>query len=936
MFRLPKQFISHILQYDETILLSELPKNNSFATSSISRTITPPLALCLPRHNQIINNIYSSSHTSSLQHRNFSSITVNSSLSRSQSTVSTNSPSLTNSATSSSSSPSSSTTNVQPLSSMRRVVTVISVDSNGTVNELRMPITQLKQESHLHMRELLIVEQPARGIQPRILPRRHCIVMTIGIVRAIIFTDRIYFFNSRSLPGVNEYAQALATHIVNQRINMNSELSSSSNTNTTSNITSPIINEIRSNLTNATTNSSTSTNNPSSASSSSSINNTTNTSSSSSSSTITMDDKEMTPFELQVMEHILLSQVLKAARRVTHLRRLLERQLARIVTVERDDGNLAALFPLANTVTHFELVTRGLGECIRDLLDDDRDMREACLTEKKRNMESIRSDEESQWRNSILESMDHDGELNDFGNSNNNETIINSTKPNDTVNSLSTPSSGTKSTSSTSSVSNDLLSSERPRLRNVATDEDNELLRLRNRNNRQNNNSSFLSSSSSSSPLSNSPGRNRSSHNNDKKGHLFPKSHHHQNYQSRTLLAIEKEEQDRVLDISSDALSQLELMLESVYHMAAETNMLLVEMGRTVRAKQDLLELQQSNYRNWILSATLRMTVLSVSFTTATFITSAFGQNLFSGLEHIPGLFYLVTGCSGLVGYSVYRYIDHHTLNSSPTRPIGQRLEALTDFVYAMDAKVAAAQTVLMEAAARTTANTATSGNKGTNTNIATPNPSPTINNNEPENDTFSLPQFFTSSTPRLFSHEFSPALASDTFTTAYGGTNSNLINNNNNSTNDPLLMSNNNSSIDNTSTNTNLGNDSPNNLSNSASISPTSSSSVHPRARRSIDAGANLSAMRNRYLTKTEFKIAYERLVGKPVTLQEIDILFDVFDQDSDGRLKLDEVLDMVAIRGSTSNSNINNILLNNTNNNRNNNNNGNNGGHNSNNTAM
>jgi hypothetical protein len=47
-----------------------------------------------------------------------------------------------------------------------------------------------------------------------------------------------------------------------------------------------------------------------------------------------------------------------------------------------------------------------------------------------------------------------------------------------------------------------------------------------------------------------------------------------------------RREDPAILRIPADALSQLELMLESVYHMAAETAVGVVELGRTLKNKQ--------------------------------------------------------------------------------------------------------------------------------------------------------------------------------------------------------------------------------------------------------------------------------------------------------------------------------------------------------------
>mgnify|MGYP000261115158 CR=1 FL=1 len=51
------------------------------------------------------------------------------------------------------------------------------------------------------------------------------------------------------------------------------------------------------------------------------------------------------------------------------------------------------------------------------------------------------------------------------------------------------------------------------------------------------------------------------------------------------LSAAAEAAEQRVLHVSADGLSSLELMLESVYHMAAETNVQAVELGRTAAIK---------------------------------------------------------------------------------------------------------------------------------------------------------------------------------------------------------------------------------------------------------------------------------------------------------------------------------------------------------------
>jgi len=391
---------------------------------------------------------------------------------------------------------------IQPVSALRRVVNLLVIDSTGLISERKVPITQLKAESHLHMRELLVVEQPGSTTVARILPRRHCIVLTIGPIRALLFHDRVYLFEGIhpvEQKAAREYAASLAAH-----------LASNSSTSTGSTL-----------------------NNVSNGSSSNSNN-----------GSGTLGTSDSSPFELIALEHALLTQTMKQSKRIAYSKRLVDILLSRMGTISSDDGTISSLFPLATTLSHYEVSSKGICECVRELLDDDRDLREACLSEKRRN--------------------EANGSLDD----------------------------------------------------------------------------------------------------------------------------------DSVLEISNDGITQLELMLESVYHTAAEINMQTMELGRSIRTKQELLELQQSNYRNFILSASLRMSVISVALTSATFVTSAFGQNLSSGLmlEGTPGLLFVMTASSGALGYWVYNQMNRFVQSGSPTAAAARRLHTLQDFLSEVDSKVDAAK----------------------------------------------------------------------------------------------------------------------------------------------------------------------------------------------------------------------------------------------------
>ena len=60
--------------------------------------------------------------------------------------------------------------------SMRRQLPLIRLDITGDRRETAMSLVALRNETRLHLREVLQLDQPS--LQPRILPRRHCILLT--------------------------------------------------------------------------------------------------------------------------------------------------------------------------------------------------------------------------------------------------------------------------------------------------------------------------------------------------------------------------------------------------------------------------------------------------------------------------------------------------------------------------------------------------------------------------------------------------------------------------------------------------------------------------------------------------------------------------------------------------------------------------------------
>lgn len=143
-----------------------------------------------------------------------------------------------------------------------------------------------------------------------------------------------------------------------------------------------------------------------------------------------------------------------------------------------------------------------------------------------------------------------------------------------------------------------------------------------------------------------------------------------------------------ILRVPQDALSQLELMLESIWHRAAENTMNIAELSKTLSNKQDLLELQQSNYRNFILSVSLRMSIIGVAASLGAFLTSAFGMNIANGLEDSQTAFWFLSGMSVGVGIYVYERVNKLIQNNSPTVQHARRLQAFQDLLFKLDSKV--------------------------------------------------------------------------------------------------------------------------------------------------------------------------------------------------------------------------------------------------------
>lgn len=706
---------------------------------------------------------------------------------------------------------------LQSVASLRRVVHLLVVYSSGKVTEETRSITQLKEESRLHMRELLIVEQPSSLIQPRILARRHCICLVVGQVRAIIFTDRVYLFNSALLSGAKDFAASIASQL--QQLHHTKASSSPITLGTSEGV------------------------HATSAGTGGGLQGYGDSSGASTTASLVdvgtrVEQEDITPFELLVMEQALLATTLKQAKRVAYAHKLVDRLLSKMSTVEKDDGNLYALFPLANTISHYELMTRGICECVRALLDDDRDMREACLTAKAKNSRDIAEEVEARSK----------AEAAAMGGLDVASTVSATGK-------LRAASEGSEAYTGTlrSPIASTRTLTMMLRRTSASPTGD-----------RWARNNSPTGRGSASPRVSPIVDMEEPFGPRDRSSGLPPLLYQDQNNGSSTGVPAwppepggarledgypqmfarqEREpyspEENRILRVSPDALSQLELMLESVYHRAAELNMEAVELGRTIRNKQDLLELQQSNYRNFILSVNLRMSVLSVSIASATFVTSAFGANLISGIEAVPGGLWGVTAVSGMAGWYIFRSLYRATISSSPTAAYARRLQTFSDFLFKLDTKVDAARSTLAVAAS-------------TGSAAAAAGAAAALHGRAPGSDHSRS----VGAHPGVHSESTSASGSGDTLP----------------------------SDSDQTDYNSGSDSNAPVDLPAGAipSLNQRSVSSVMEQARTL------------RPLSRDEFKALHARTTGRMLSDDEVDLLFDIFDADSDGKLKIEEVVDV------------------------------------------
>lgn len=538
-------------------------------------------------------------------------------------------------------------------SSMRRQVPLLQIDAQGRVREMKLTVSALKEESRLHMRELLVLEQPSALIQARMLPRRHVIAVTVSFIRALIFPDRVYLFGVHA-PHVADYAQSLGAYLASMSANQQHHAQAANGVaGGQPSLASPAAQSAANGSAEAV--------------------------------------EEPAPFELLVMEHALLTIQQRQAKRISYAKRVLDSLLNKMGTVEKDDSRWYALFPLAQTLSHYEMASRGLCEMTRALLDDDRDMREACLTAKVKLSQRMLARAMEQARGSAAaydpaagdgvptpaSSLAHNEGPDAFlgyqpspiashkhliglraesappaalggglGFTGTNNPALRSFQSSSAASAVdddddddgASPRNAAAGGGLAESAPQDSGSSTASRLSSImraGSDED--------AGPRLFTSSGILSTAGEAAPghhhhmdhhHMDAVGAHASGHRWDSDGGggpaafarqpplqyrpsattvAVPGSHHHHYSYERDVAHGSRDHGGiggpsaggaasvaglpPILQVPPDSLSQLELMLEGVYHQAAETVVQVVELSRSLRSKTELLELQQSNYR---------------------------------------------------------------------------------------------------------------------------------------------------------------------------------------------------------------------------------------------------------------------------------------------------------------------------------------------------
>jgi hypothetical protein len=272
-------------------------------------------------------------------------------------------------------------------------IKLIRLTEAGEVAQESWTLTEIKRRSRLHARDLVSVLELGSGegrsqgmLQYRILPRRRCIIFALSHLRGILFSDELCLMLPHSAANdtpkklhavigfalqLQRFLLALKRHGSSNQSHRDAERhaaqllgvelpqppSSEPAPSTMSTEEELVINDAGGQTDHA----------ASSGGDSSRGNEASN--------------EAAAPFEFIVLDQLLRMTHARHYKRLAFCRPLVQNALD---SLDVEPDRLFTLFPLRNTLEHFQQSSTDIVECLSTVLKNDRDMRECCLSEKRR------------------------------------------------------------------------------------------------------------------------------------------------------------------------------------------------------------------------------------------------------------------------------------------------------------------------------------------------------------------------------------------------------------------------------------------------------------------------------------------------------------------------------------------------------------------------
>lgn len=108
-------------------------------------------------------------------------------------------------------------------------------------------------------------------------------------------------------------------------------------------------------------------------------------------------------------------------------------------------------------------------------------------------------------------------------------------------------------------------------------------------------------------------------------------------------LLISEKQRRNSNDLEMDLHAPIELMLETYHRRLALIQQQLTNLLYQIASQQEMATMNLDLFRNRLIRMNVYMGILSVSLTCSTTISSIFGMNLTSGVEHHPRAFFVIS-----------------------------------------------------------------------------------------------------------------------------------------------------------------------------------------------------------------------------------------------------------------------------------------------------